>query len=143
MTVVKTEKTALGIAGVTALGIGAFILAAPHAFHAGYGISLGDDVNLLSELRGSASGLAAFGIVMLTGIWRSGMRQISIVVALTVFLAFPAGRLVGLLADGVPSGSVLGALAIELAIAALCLFAFRHRLGWLAPEGTNSRVAAP
>jgi hypothetical protein len=30
---------------------------------------------------------------MLTGIWRSGMRQISIVVALTVFLAFPAGRL--------------------------------------------------
>lgn len=143
MTVAKFEKTALGIAGVTALGIGAFILAAPHAFYAGYGISLGDDVNLLSELRGPAAGLAAFGIVMLTGIWRSGMRQISIVVALTVFLAFPVGRIVGLLADGVPSGNVIGALATELAIAALCLFAFRHRLGWLAPEGTNSRVASP
>jgi len=143
MTVVMIERTALGIAGVTALGIGAFILVAPHAFYAGYCISLGDDVNLLSELRGPAVGLAASGIVMLTGIWRSGMRQISIVVALTVFLAFPAGRLVGLLADGVPSGSVIGALAIELAIAALCLFAFRHRLGWRVPEGTNSRVAAP
>ena len=143
MTIAQLEKTALGIAGVTALGIGAFILAAPHAFYAGFGISLGDDVNLLNELRGPAAGLAGFGIVMLTGIWRSGMRQISIIVALTVFLAFPAGRFVCLLADGVPSGSVIGALVIELAIAALCLFAFRHRLGWLAPEGTNSRVLAP
>ena len=35
MTVARIEKTALGIAGVTALGIGAFVLAAPHAFYAG------------------------------------------------------------------------------------------------------------
>ena len=43
-------------------------------------------------------------------------------------------RLVGLVADGMPSGSVLGALAVELAIAAFCLAAFRKRL-WTPAAG--------
>lgn len=53
--------------------------------------------------------------------------------ALTVFIAFPVGRLVELAVDGVPSGSVIGALAVELIIAALCLAAFRRRLWQPAP----------
>lgn len=128
MTISRLEKIALGISGFTALGIGAFILSAPHAFYAGYGITLGNDASLLSELRAPAAGLAGFGILMLAGILSDGMRQVSIAAALTVFLAFPAGRIVGILVDGLPSGGILGALVLELAIAALCLFAFRRRL---------------
>jgi hypothetical protein len=128
MTLTIFEKTALSISGVTALGIGAFILSAPHAFYAGYGITLGDDASLLSELRAPAAGLAGLGILMLAGIFRQAWARQSIAAALTVFLAFPAGRLVGLVADGMPSGGILGALILELAIAALCLVAFRHRL---------------
>jgi hypothetical protein len=71
------------------------------------------------------------------------MRHASMVAALTVFLAFPAGRLVGLLVDGVPSASVVGALAVEMAIAALCLFAFRYRFGRLALEDGRARAASP
>ena len=59
------QKIALSIAGFTSLGIGAFILAAPHAFYASYGIALGQDPSLLSELRAPGAGLAAFGAVML------------------------------------------------------------------------------
>ena len=66
---------------------------------------------------------------MLAGIVRSALRQAAVVAALTVFLAFPAGRVLGLLLDGMPSGGILGALALELAIAALCLFAFRRGTG--------------
>ncbi len=45
------QKIALGISGITASCIGALILAAPHLFYESYGISLGNDTNLLSELR--------------------------------------------------------------------------------------------
>ncbi|MCB1491614.1 MAG: DUF4345 domain-containing protein [Rhodobiaceae bacterium] len=142
MTLTRFQRIALGISGVTALGIGAFILSAPHAFYASYGISLGGDASLLSEPRAPAAGLAAFGVLMLAGIVRSAFSPVSVVSALTVFLAFPAGRLLGLVVDGVPSVSVLGAMIIELAIAALCLIAFRDRLWRNASHGSGSRVAA-
>lgn len=123
------QKIALGVAGLTALGIGALILIVPHAFYAGYGILLKPDPSLLSELRAPGAGLAAFGAVMLAGIVRRALRQAAVVAALTLFLAFPAGRILGLLADGIPSGGIVGALVLELGIAALCLFAFRRGAG--------------
>lgn len=123
------QKIALGVAGITSLCVGTFIVAAPHAFYGSYGIALGRDPSLLSELRAPGAGLAAFGAVMLAGIVRPAMRQAAAVAALTVFLAFPAGRILGLFADGKPSGGILGALVLELLIAALCLFAFRWGTG--------------
>ena len=119
------QKIALGISGVTALGIGTFILAAPNAFYASYGIMPGSDPSLLSELRAPGAGLAAFGTIMLAGIFRQALSQSAVVAALTVFLAFPAGRVLSMAADGMPSSGITGALILELAIAAFCLFAFR------------------
>jgi len=134
------QKTALGISGLTALGIGAFILAAPHTFYAGYGIALALNASLLSELRAPAAALSAFGMLMLAGIVYRGFSQSAMVVALTVFIAFPAGRLVGIAIDGIPSGSVMAALAFELAIAALCVTAFRPRLKLTAPDHNALRI---
>jgi hypothetical protein len=127
MSMTKFQKITLGIAGVTAFGIGCFILAAPHALSASYGITPGADPNLLSELRAPATNLAALGAVMLAGIIRPSWAQISTAVALTVFLAFPAGRIMSIVFDGMPSESILGALVIEILIAALCLAAFGRR----------------
>ncbi|MEY8840683.1 DUF4345 domain-containing protein, partial [Cribrihabitans sp. XS_ASV171] len=89
------EKIALGLSGLTALAIGAFILFAPHVFYAGYGITLRHDANLLSELRAPGAGLAGFGLLMLLGIQRRKILTVAMTAALTVFIAFPAGRLVG------------------------------------------------
>ncbi len=127
------EKIALGLSGLTALTIGAFILFAPHAFYASYGIPLGEDASLLSELRAPGAGLAGFGLLMLRGIWRQTGLTAAMAAALTVFIAFPAGRLVGLTMDGMPSSGVIGALVVELILAALCLAAFRRRLWQTAP----------
>jgi hypothetical protein len=135
------EKIALGLSGLTALTIGAFILFAPHAFYASYGITLGDDSSLLSELRAPGAGLAGFGLLMLLGIWRHAVLPVGMAVALTVFIAFPAGRLVGLAVDGMPSGNVIGALVAELIIAALCLAAFRRRLWNPAPDLSTTQPA--
>jgi hypothetical protein len=131
------EKFALGLSGLTALIIGAFILFAPHAFYASYGITLGEEASLLSELRAPAASLAGFGVLMLLGIWRHAILPIGMAAALTVFIAFPAGRLIGLAVDGMPSGSVIGALVVELIIAALCLAAFRRRL-WQPVPGLST-----
>lgn len=129
MSLTLFEKVALGVSGLTAVGIGGFIMAAPQAFYASYGITLGNDPSLLSELRAPAAGLLALGALMLSGIWRSAMAQLAVAATLIVFLAFPTGRLIGLAVDGVPSGGIIGALVLEVAIAVLCIVAFRRRVG--------------
>ena len=93
-------------------------------FYASYGISLGTEASLLSELRAPGAGLAASGVIMLLGIANHRFATIAIVAALTVFLAFPAGRLISLAIDGMPSEGILAALIFELVIGALCLLAF-------------------
>ena len=124
MQMTRFQKTTLILSGVTALAIGAFILFAPHAFYASYGIALGTDPNLLSELRAPGAGLAALGGLMLSGVFRPTWAPVALVAALTVYLAFPLGRIVSLALDGMPSGSVMGALAIEVILAGLCIAAF-------------------
>jgi multisubunit Na+/H+ antiporter MnhC subunit len=124
MSLTRFQKITLGIAGVTALSIGSLILATPHAFFASYGIALEDNPSLMSELRAPGAGIATLGAIMLAGVVRSAWSQVALVAALTVYLAFPVGRLVSLAVDGIPSTGVLGALGVEVAIAALCLVAF-------------------
>ncbi len=128
MTLHSVEKITLGISGLTAIGIGGMITFAPHAFYASYGITLGENPSLLSELRAPGACLTTLGILMLLGIWRSALAQLAVASTLIVFLAFPAGRFVGVAVDGVPSVGIIGALILEIAIAALCLFAFRRHL---------------
>lgn len=127
MQITRFQQVALGVAGTTALAIGSFIVSAPHAFYASYGIVLGQDPNLLSELRAPGAGLAALGAVMLAGVVRTSMTAAALVTALTVFFAFAAGRVVSLAVDGVPSTSVSAALLIEVAIGLLLVAAFRPR----------------
>ena len=127
----RFQKITLGISGITAFAIGTLILIAPHAFYASYGITLDHDANLLSELRAPGAGLAAFGAIMLAGLVRESLTQVALIAALTIYLAFPAGRVVSIALDGTPSGSILGALTIEIGIACLLVFAFgrRHFVG--------------
>ncbi|WP_319531998.1 DUF4345 domain-containing protein [uncultured Cohaesibacter sp.] len=127
MTLTIFQKFALGLAGLTAIVIGVPITSMPHMFYASYGVTLGPEASLLSELRAAGAGLAASGIIMLLGSARQRFTKFAILAASTVFLAFPAGRIVSLIVDGMPSEGILGALAFELVIAVLCLIAFLPR----------------
>ncbi|MDJ0637948.1 MAG: DUF4345 domain-containing protein [Paracoccaceae bacterium] len=127
MQLTRFQKITLGISGVTALAIGTFITLAPHAFYASYGIALGQDPNLLNELRAPGAGLTVFGALMLAGVVRAAMAPIALAVALTVYLAFPVGRIVGIFMDGMPSSNVIGALVFEVVVAGLLIAAFRTR----------------
>lgn len=128
------QKLVLSIAGLTAASIGSYILFAPQAFYSGYGITLGQDPSMLSELRAPGAGLTALGAIMLGGVVRNDWQPFAIMSALAVYIAFPGGRLVSFLADGVPSQNILAAFAIEIVIAALCIAAFGVRANHRQPS---------
>jgi hypothetical protein len=123
----KFQKIILGFSGFIAFIIGLFITLAPLAFYAGYGIALDNGPNLLSELRGPGANLAALGAVVMAGLFIKSLEKTSITIALIIFVAFPVGRVISIVVDGIPSESVLAALAIEIIMGALLLIAFGKR----------------
>ena len=134
----KLQTTVLSIAGFTALLIGIFIALDPIAFYSSYGIALEGNADMLSELRAPGMNLAVLGGVMLAGVSRSSLRPLAITASIIVFGSFAAGRVLGLLVDGLPSEKVIGALIVELVIAALCFAVFskeRHVFCTRQPRG--------
>ena len=107
----------LVIAGLVLLTIGSAILLAPHAFHGGNGITLGDNPNLLSEIRAPGGLLVSSGIVILIGAFRRQLRSRSVQLTTFVYGSFGVARLVSMALDGIPSSSIVGATLLELIVA--------------------------
>ncbi|MCG9630415.1 DUF4345 domain-containing protein [Vibrio sp. Isolate30] len=124
--VTKFQRIVLGAAGFTAFVIGGLISLSPLEFYASYGVAIDSEPSLLSELRGLGANLAALGMLMIAGLFSSSLAKTSVVVAKVVFFAFPVGRMIGIMADGMPSQSILTALAIEIVFAVLLVVAFRR-----------------
>lgn len=120
MTTTWFQKITLGIAGLAALGIGLAIVTAPASFYATYGITLGGDPNLLSELRAPGANLAVLGMIILAGAFRPNMARLSAFLGATVFLAYAFGRIVSMVLDGMPSSGLVQATLIELVVGGLC-----------------------
>ena len=99
----KPVKILLVISGITAIGIGAALLFAPVAFEASAGIELGEDINLLSELRAPGGTLLVAGEVILLGAFISTLTILSTVLSSLFYLSYGISRIYGILVDGVPS----------------------------------------
>ena len=124
MTINWFQKLILGVAGLAALGIGLAILTVPAAFYGTYGIELGADPNLLSELRAPGANLSVFGAIILLGAFRQSMTRLSAAIGGLVFLAYALGRIVSMALDGMPSSGLIEATVIELVIGGLCIATF-------------------
>lgn len=110
------------IAGLIMLAIGGAILLVPHAFHGGNGIALGNDPNLLSEIRAPGGLLACSGITILVGAFRNQLRSLAATLSVLVYGSFGVSRLVSIGLDGMPSSSIVGAAAVEFAVASAGVF---------------------
>ncbi|NRB19657.1 MAG: DUF4345 family protein [Rhodobacteraceae bacterium] len=66
-------KVALFLSGLIAMGVGFGVLFIPHNFHASAGLSLGDDVNFLNEMRAPGGMLLAAGPFIRFGAIRASM----------------------------------------------------------------------
>lgn len=94
------------VAGLMLLAIGGAILLVPHLFHGSNGIALGNDPNLLSEIRAPGGLLACGGITILIGAFRKQLRSLATTLSILVYGSFGVSRLVSIGLDGMPSSSI-------------------------------------
>lgn len=119
----RLSKSLLVVSGLVAVVVGAAIVAIPEAFYAGSGITLPEAVDLMSEMRAPGGALLGAGILMLLGVFVQSFTIAGLSIAATVYLGYGATRLLSMTVDGLPSGHLIVATGVELAIGAFCLYA--------------------
>jgi uncharacterized protein DUF4345 len=112
----------LAIAGITAIVIGGALLFVPAAFQASVGITLADNINLLSETRASGGSLLSAGILIALGALSSRMVRTSLLISSLFYLSYGAARVLGMIVDGIPHNTLVAATGYEIVIGLLSLF---------------------
>ncbi len=124
-------KIFLVVSGLIGIVIGGALLFFPVAFHASSGISLGDNVNLLSETRAPGGTLVAAGALIALGAFNPRTAPTSFLISSLFYLSYGVSRLYSLFVDGIPHSSLVVAMGCEIAIGLLSLFvllkANKHR----------------
>lgn len=124
----KSPRVLLTVSGLLATSIGGAVLLAPASFHAISGIELGEDVNLISEIRAPGGALLIAGLLMWLGVFVRTFAFTSTVIAAAVFMSYGLSRLLSMAVDGLPDSGLVAATAIELTIGAISLRALgRYR----------------
>ncbi len=82
------------------------------------GITLAQDVHLLSEMRGVSAVMLMGGLLILAGIFIPKLMVASFLVAVLLFLGFAVGRIIGLKVDGKPNQLILQGLVSEIVLGA-------------------------
>jgi hypothetical protein len=104
-----------------AAGIAATILFVPSALYGSYGIDIGSNISLASELKAPAGLLFIAGLLMLAGAFRSEFAIPSLATAAGVYLSYGLARILSMAIDGVPHSGLVSAAVIEVVIGAISL----------------------
>ena len=119
-------RLVLFLSALIAIVIAATILFAPDFFYAGYGIEISGNATLVNELKAPAGALLVAGLIMSAGVFRTGFAVVSLTTATIVYLSYGMSRVMSIVVDGVPHGSMVSAAGIELVIGAVCFVALLH-----------------
>ncbi len=111
-----TTKIFLAFSGLIAIGIGSGLLFAPVEFEASAGVILGEDINLLSEMRASGGAILATGILIILGALIPKLAYLSVVLSSLMYLSYGASRIFGMMVDGMPNNSIVAATTAEIII---------------------------
>jgi len=114
---VMNTRTYLMICAMIAIGIGAALLFAPAAFQASTGITLGDNINLLSETRAPGGLLLGAGLVMAWGAFSSHMAYTALVLSSLIYGAYGVSRVLSMVLDGIPHANLVAATGLEIVLA--------------------------
>ena len=118
----KVVQVFLIISGIIGMGIGGALLFAPVAFEASASINLGENINLLSEIRANGGALLSGGILILLGAFSSKLTHISLILSSLFYLSYGFSRVLSMIIDGIPHDSLLSATVVEIIIGLLSLF---------------------
>jgi len=106
----------------TLLGfIGAAMLTRTEDFLAMSDVQIAPNPSLLSELKAPSALLILAGATMLIGSVRTRFADLGLTVGAVVYGSSGLARLVGTVLDGLPTGSLLIAMLIELVLAGLLM----------------------
>ncbi|AFY36892.1 hypothetical protein Lepto7376_0459 [[Leptolyngbya] sp. PCC 7376] len=115
-------KLVLAIDALVAIAVGAMIQLSPADFYAMNHIDIGENLNLLSEIRAPAMALLSYGILILAGIFISRLTFTATLLASTFYLSYGVARIVSIGLDGWPSESLITAAVIEIVLGLASLF---------------------
>lgn len=119
----KIVKVILIVSGVIAAAIGAAILFTPISFYASYGITLGNNVSLLNEIRAPGGALFAMGILIVSGAFVKKITYTAMVISALLFLSYSLSRVIAIAFDGVPVNGLVQATMLESLIGLACAYA--------------------
>ena len=110
----------LSLSGLLLLSVGALRIGNPISnYSKNSGIKIENEVNLLSEVRGTSAVMLFGGATILSGTAIPQMTFASHVVAILIFLGFAFGRLVSVRLDGMPNKLIIQGLIFELVFGSL------------------------
>lgn len=113
----------LSISGLLLTFIGALRLTNPiQTFAKASGITLNNDVDLLSEARAIGGTMMLCGATMLAGAFVPALTPPSFAIASVIFFGFALGRSLGYVKDGRPNNQLLLGLATEITLGSLHTF---------------------
>lgn len=113
------SRAFLYFCGLLYLGFGLWVLLSPQGGLAYLGADL-DHVNALSDLRGSHGGLnVAVGLFFLYAAGTPGWHRSGLLLVGLMNLGYFGGRVVALVADGMPEGILPAVMVLELVLVVL------------------------
>lgn len=118
----KFYQGLLFFAGIIGIVVGGAQLIIPVAFESSAGIDLGTDSNLLSEMRAAGGTLLVAGILILSGVFISGIAYLSVIISTLFYISYGLSRIISMVADGMPGSSLLIATVAEIVVGLLSLY---------------------
>jgi hypothetical protein len=117
----KVLKGYLFIVGAMMSVIGSLTAFNPINTKLSEGIDLAGNASALNDVRAFGMLLIASGMLFLTGAIKASVRTTASIWAILLFLSVGAGRLLGIMLDGMPSDGMVKATVLEFVIGALGL----------------------
>ena len=121
----KVLKIYLGLSGLLLTFIGGSTLLMPVEMKGSAGIDVAGNISVLNDIRAASALLLAFAILTLLGAFAKKLRYTSTLVATLLFLSLGIGRVISIVADGMPVDGLVKATGLEfvLGIAGAIFFA--------------------
>lgn len=124
----KTIKSYLVLSGLLLSFIGVSSLLMPIEMKATAGIDLSsENVNALNDVRAYSALLFALGLITISGAFSLKLSSISTLIPTLVFLSIGVGRVISILADGMPIESVIKATVLEFVLGFVGFILFQKK----------------
>ncbi len=120
----KALNAFLIISGLLLTLIGGATLFAPETVKAASGVDLAGNISVLNDIRASAALILSMALLVIMGAFVKRLTFTSSLVAFLLFLSLGLGRLISILADGMPVDGMVKATGLEFILGILGAFFF-------------------